>query len=259
MVKKPRSNGEDWKGLMYDPGLDGSNNIVEGIKTSYKLMMDVLKIGLPIASEALDPVLQSYIGHLVSYMTIGARTVQSQTHKQIASGAAGVVGVKHPLDGDISIAAATIKTAQSPTVLTGVNTASLAAAYDTKGNMGAHLILRGTDTGSNYDAESVQAAIAVLEEKGLHRVPIVIDCAHGNAWPKKDYNMQPKAYEAALDQIAADPAGPVRGVGIEMHLHEGNQSIKDIPLCKGVSITDPCVSLETYEKMLDYGKQVLTK
>jgi 3-deoxy-7-phosphoheptulonate synthase len=234
--EKPRTT-VGWKGYINDPHLDGSFAINEGLERARRLLLDLLELGLPTGTEFLDLLSPQYISDLVAWGAIGARTTESQTHRQLASGLSCPVGFKNGTDGGVQVAADAILAARAPHAFMGMTKMGMAAIFETRGNDDCHLILRGGRT-PNHDAAHVAAACAVLRAAGL-REQVMIDLSHGNS------RKQPaRQIEVAAD-VAAQVAGGERrivGVMIESHLEEGRQDlVPGRPLKRGVSITDACI------------------
>jgi 3-deoxy-7-phosphoheptulonate synthase len=234
--EKPRTT-VGWKGYINDPHLDGSFAINEGLEMARKLLLDVLAVGLPVGTEFLDLLSPQFISDLVSWGAIGARTTESQSHRQLASGLSCPVGFKNGTDGGIKVASDAIQAAQAPHAFMGMTKMGQAAIFETRGNADCHVILRGGKA-PNYSADDVNAACALLKAAGL-REQVMIDVSHANS--SKQHRRQIEVAAAVGEQIAA---GEVRisGVMIESHLEEGRQDIvPGQPLQRGVSVTDACI------------------
>ena len=238
--EKPRTV-VGWKGLINDPDLDGSFQINKGLKIARQLLLDVAELGLPAASEFLDTTIGQYYADLVSFAAIGARTVESQVHRELASGLSMPVGFKNRTDGDVQVAVDAIRSAGHSHWFPSLTKEGSPAILETRGNPHCYLILRGGNvSGPNYDANAVAAAKAVMEKGGL-TPNLVIDCSHGNS-NKKPEN-QPLVAETVAQQIAAGEKA-IRGVMLESHLVAGSQKQVDgQELVYGQSITDGCLSL----------------
>ena len=237
--EKPRTT-VGWKGYINDPRLDGSFRINEGLRKARQLLLDVAEIGLPAGTEFLDLLSPQFIADLIAWGAIGARTTESQSHRQLASGLSCPVGFKNGTDGGIKVAADAILAAQAPHAFMGVTKMGMAAIFETRGNDDCHVILRGGKT-PNYDAPHVEAACATLRAAGL-REQVMVDVSHGNS--SKAHQRQ---IEVARDVAAQVAAGDHRitGVMIESHLEEGRQDlVAGTPLKRGVSITDACISFD---------------
>lgn len=242
--EKPRTN-IGWKGLINDPELDGNNNINLGLRKARSLLLWLAELGLPVATEALDPITPQYISDLISWSAIGARTTESQTHREMASGLSMPVGFKNSTDGSLDSAVNAILAASSPHSFIGIDNSGQTALLHTRGNPDCHIILRG-GTKPNYDHKSVSECIDQLQQKKLSTA-IIIDCSHGNS--NKDYNNQPKVMQDVVGQILSGNQH-IKGVMLESHLKEGNQPL-GANLTYGQSITDSCISWEVTEKLLN--------
>ena len=235
--EKPRTT-VGWKGYINDPHLDGSFAINEGLERARALLLDVLALGLPVGTEFLDLLSPQFISDLVSWGAIGARTTESQSHRQLASGLSCPVGFKNGTDGGVKVAADAIQAAQAPHAFMGMTKMGQAAIFETRGNHDCHVILRGGKA-PNYGAADVQAACEMLEKAG-QRPQVMIDLSHANS--SKQHRRQIDVAQDVAQQIAAGDAR-ITGVMIESHLQEGRQDIVDgQPLTPGVSVTDACIS-----------------
>ncbi|MEM9478408.1 MAG: 3-deoxy-7-phosphoheptulonate synthase [Verrucomicrobiota bacterium] len=245
--EKPRTT-VGWKGLIMDPQLDGSNDIPGGLRMARKFLQDVIALGVPTATELLDPITPQYIADLICWSAIGARTTESQTHRQMASGLSMPLGFKNATFGSIGPAINAIKAATSEQTFLGVNDAGIASAVTTKGNPYCHIILRGGANGPNYDDASVAAAAAELESAGL-RTAVMVDASHDNSG--KDHERQPAVFLDTVAQSKVD-GSPVIGSMLESNLEGGNQKFPQPKedLKRGVSITDKCLDWATTEKLL---------
>lgn len=245
--EKPRTT-VGWKGLINDPHLDDSFHIEKGLKIARKLLIKFTSMGLPTATEALDPITPQYLAELVSWSAIGARTTESQTHREMASGLSMPVGIKNGTDGNIKIAINALKSVRMPHHFLGINQAGKIAKFDTKGNKYAHIVLRGGNGKPNYDQASITSCERELEGNGL-RKKIIVDCSHDNS--NKDHALQPQVLLDCVGQIRAGNQSIV-GFMMESNLFEGNQNIpEDLSQLKyGVSVTDKCMSWEMTEKCL---------
>jgi 3-deoxy-7-phosphoheptulonate synthase len=244
--EKPRTT-VGWKGLINDPGLDGSFDINRGLRLARGLLRDIAELGLPTGTEFLDTITPQYYADLVSWGAIGARTTESQVHRELASGLSVPVGFKNGTDGNVQIAIDAIRAARTQHHFLSVTKQGLSAIVTTRGNDACHVILRGSSTGPNYDTASIAAVVAKLEAARLPGV-VMIDCSHGNS--QKDYRRQPRVAHDIAEAVAAGSAAIV-GVMIEGHLVEGRQDLGTTPLVRGRSVTDACVSWETTVPMLD--------
>ncbi|MDF2690873.1 MAG: phospho-2-dehydro-3-deoxyheptonate aldolase [Gammaproteobacteria bacterium] len=245
--EKPRTT-VGWKGLINDPKLDNSFDINYGLKMARQLMADISQIGLPIATELLDTITPQFISDFVAWGVIGARTTESQIHRQLASGLSMPIGFKNGTDGNVQIAIDAILAANSPHHFLGVDRDATAAIIKTLGNQDCHVILRGSNNGSNYDERSIKKTAEHLKSAGLP-AHIMVDCSHGNS--RKDYKQQSQVARNLANQIAAG-SSLVSGVMIESHLIEDRQDLlKGKALRYGQSITDACISFEETIKLLD--------
>ncbi len=245
--EKPRTT-VGWKGLIMDPHLDGTDDIPEGLKRARRFLLEVIDLGVPTATELLDPITPQYIADLVCWSAIGARTTESQTHRQMASGLSMPLGFKNGTNGAITPAINAIKAAMQPQTFLGVGHDGLASAVRTKGNPDCHVILRGGDDGPNFGPEHVAAAEGLLVQAGLPRA-IMIDASHGNC--DKDHEKQPAVFRAVLDQRLRG-ASSIIGMMLESNLNAGKQAFPQAAgdLAYGVSITDPCIDWETTEGLI---------
>ncbi|KAI5309645.1 3-deoxy-7-phosphoheptulonate synthase [Ascosphaera atra] len=248
-LEKPRTT-VGWKGLINDPDIDESYNINKGLRIARQMYADLNSIGMPIASEMLDTISPQYLADLISLGAIGARTTESQLHRELASGLSFPIGYKNGTDGSLTVAVDAIGAAAHPHNFLGVTKQGLAAITKTAGNEHGFIILRGGTKGTNYDAENVKAAKADLAKKG-QRQRLMIDCSHGNS--SKNHLNQPKVAKCIADQMRAGEEG-IMGVMIESNIYEGNQKVpKEGPkgLQKGVSITDACINWEMTVDVLE--------
>ena len=243
--EKPRTT-VGWKGYINDPRLDGSFRINEGLRRARELLLQINAMGLPAGTEFLDLLSPQYISDLIAWGAIGARTTESQSHRQLASGLSCPVGFKNGTDGGVQVAADAVMAAAHPHSFMGMTKMGVAAIFETRGNPDGHLILRGGRT-PNYDAASVEAACAVLRKAGLPEL-VMVDCSHANS------AKQPRRQiDVAADLAAQIAAGDQRlvGVMIESHLQEGRQDLRPgQPLAPGVSITDACLGWADTEPVL---------
>jgi 3-deoxy-7-phosphoheptulonate synthase len=247
-LEKPRTT-VGWKGLINDPDIDESYKINKGLRISRQMYADLTAMGMPIASEMLDTISPQFLADLISLGAIGARTTESQLHRELASGLSFPIGFKNGTDGSLGVAIDAVGAAAAKHHFMGVTKQGLAAIFKTSGNDDGFVILRGGNKGTNFDAESVKATREALRKKGQTEV-MMIDCSHGNS--KKDHRNQPLVAQTIGDQIRAGETGII-GVMIESNINEGNQKVTaDGPaaLKKGVSITDACISWETTVEVL---------
>lgn len=235
--EKPRTT-VGWKGLINDPDLDSSFNINRGLKIARRLLLDIAELGIPTGCEFLDTISPQFIADLVSWGAIGARTTESQIHRELASGLSMPVGFKNGTDGSTQIAIDAIAAASHPHHFLSVTKQGISAIVTTRGNRECHLILRGSNKGPNYDSDSIRDASTLLERNNLPQ-GIMVDCSHGNS--SKDYSRQPLVAEALAEQVSKG-SDSICAVMIESNLFEGNQKT---PEAYGVSITDACISWET--------------
>lgn len=244
--EKPRTT-VGWEGLIYDPNLDGSHRIEQGIRIGRKLMLDINALGLPIAIEALDLISPQYLQDLVSWTAVGARTTESPTHRKLASGISSAVGFKNNVDGSLSVAVNAIRSASAVNTFISVTEQGNVAAFRTAGNPHCHVILRGGQS-PNYQAEFVADCEAELR-KAMIPENIMIDCSHGNS--QKKFKRQLDVMDDVAEQIVNGNRSII-GLMLESNLNEGNQPIPDdlSELAYGVSITDACIDWETTEKAL---------
>ena len=250
-VEKPRTT-VGWKGLVYDPHLDGSGNMAEGLHLSRRLMLDILETGLPIATELLQPLAAGYFDDLLGWAAIGARTSESQIHRELVSGLDLPVGFKNGTDGGLGIACDAMRSAEHPHQHFGIDDLGHPALLQTRGNPDTHLVLRGGHGAPNYDAASVAAARRALEKQGIAS-RIMVDCSHANSG--KDPLRQPAVLESVTEQrLAGDMS--LHGVMLESHLFDGCQPLSG-ELRYGVSITDGCLGWTATEQMLRLAAQRL--
>lgn len=242
--EKPRTI-TGWKGFINDPSLDNSFNMNEGLCLARQLLIDINNFGLPLASESLEPISPQYIADLISWTAIGARTTESQTHRELASGLSSPVGFKNNTDGNILVAIHAIKSSQHPHHFLGINNLGQTSIIATKGNPYGHLILRGGKDGPNYDKFCVNNALTLLRKAEL-RESIIIDCSHDNS--NKDYKNQPAVFFNCLQQII-DGNESIVGLMLESHLFAGRQDLsKDLRY--GISITDACIDFATTTQII---------
>ena len=245
--EKPRTT-VGWKGLVMDPHLDGSHDIAAGLRLGRTFLRDVLDLGLPTATEFLDPITPQYVADLVCWGAIGARTAESQTHRQMASGLSMPLGFKNGTDGSITTAINAIKAASQPHTFLGINLDGSASAIVTRGNPDCHVVLRGGSTGPNYSPAHIAQTEALLAKAGLPK-SILVDCSHDNS--AKQPERQPDVMRELLAQVAAGNPS-IMGAMIESNLGAGSQPFpqpKD-KLRYGVSITDACIDWATTERLV---------
>ena len=242
--EKPRTT-VGWKGLINDPGMDGTFDVARGLRIARHLLLDIVDIGLPVGCEFLEPTSPQYIADAVAWGAIGARTTESQVHRQLASGLSMPVGFKNGTDGNIQVAVDGVKAAAAPHVFFGMDDLGRGALVNTAGNEDCHVILRGGTHGPNCDAESVQATAAKLTAVGLSG-RVVIDCSHANSG--KDHVRQAQV-ASEVAQLVRDGL-PVSGVMLESFLVAGAQSPESRPLTYGQSVTDKCMDWTTTDSAL---------
>ena len=252
--EKPRST-VGWKGLINDPHLNGSFEIEEGLHIARRLLIDLAEIGLPLATEALDPISPQYLQDLISWSAIGARTTESQTHREMSSGLSCAVGFKNGTDGSLSVAVNAMKSVSHPHNFLGIDPDGHVATVRTAGNQYGHVVLRGGDGKPNYDSVNVAVCERALSEAGL-RPNIMVDCSHSNS--NKDPALQPLVAENVANQILEGNTSII-GLMIESNLHAGRQDIPDDPstLEYGVSVTDPCIDWPTTESTIRHLHDML--
>ena len=245
--EKPRTS-IGWKGFVNDPRMDDSFRIDEGILRARELLMQLAELGLPTASEALDPICPQYLSELISWYAIGARTTESQTHREMASGLSAPVGFKNGTDGGLEVAINAIQSAALPHGFLGVNQAGKTSVIRSTGNRHGHLVLRGGGGRPNYDTVSVRLAESSLERAKLP-LSIVVDCSHANSM--KDHALQPLVFNDCIHQVLEGNRSIV-GLMLESNLEAGNQPIpRDLSKLRyGVSVTDPCIDWRTTEEVL---------
>ncbi|MCK4503542.1 MAG: 3-deoxy-7-phosphoheptulonate synthase, partial [Desulfuromonadales bacterium] len=237
-----------WKGLINDPDMNGSHQISKGLGVARQLFSTITDLKLPIACEMLDPITPQYLSDMISWGAIGARTTESQTHREMASGLSFPVGFKNGTDGGLKIATDAMAAACREHSFLGINFEGRSSIVHTSGNPNVHIVLRGGDTAPNYYPEAVNKAAELLDKNQLPPA-IMVDCSHANSY--KDHNRQGEVLDNIIDQLGAG-SSPIVGVMIESNLNSGNQSIPDDleQLKYGVSITDKCVDWDTTVEML---------
>jgi 3-deoxy-7-phosphoheptulonate synthase len=254
--EKPRTT-IGWKGLINDPHLDGSQDIETGLKIAREILLEIVGMGLPAATEFLDPVVPQYIADLISWAAIGARTTESQTHREMASGLSMPVGLKNGTDGSLQTAIDAMGATRHPHSFLGINEDGVTSIVRTSGNPHAHVVLRGGRAKTNYDAESIRAAEEKLISEKLQPV-LMVDCSHANS--EKKFARQEDVWHSVIEQRVEGTRSLI-GLMAESHLNEGNQPIpaKLKDLRYGVSITDSCIGWETTERMLRWANETLEK
>lgn len=245
--EKPRTT-VGWKGLINDPDLDDSFHIEKGILLARELLLYVAELGLPAGTEALDPIMPQYLSELITWTAIGARTTESQTHREMASGLSTPVGFKNGTDGSLATSINALESVRHPHHFLGITQQGQSAVFRTRGNQHAHVVLRGGGGRVNYDAVSIAVAERQLAQANLP-TNIVVDCSHGNS--NKDPSLQPLVAENCVAQII-DGNRSIVGLMLESHLKPGNQPIpKDLTTLEfGVSVTDPCIGWDDTETLL---------
>jgi len=254
--EKPRTT-IGWKGLINDPQLDGSQDIETGLKIARRLLLAITGLGLPAATEFLDPIVPQYIADLITWAAIGARTTESQTHREMASGLSMPVGLKNATDGSLQVAIEAMSAARHPHSFLGIDQDGVTSIVRTGGNPDAHVVLRGGRARTNYDAASIRTAEEKLQAAGLPPV-LMVDCSHANS--EKQFARQEDVWRSVVQQRVAGTRSLI-GLMVESHLHEGNQPIPKNPadLRYGVSITDSCIGWEATERMLRWAHETLAK
>lgn len=252
--EKPRTT-VGWKGLINDPHMDDSFDIEFGLKQARELLLWISELGLPIATEALDPISPQYIGDLFSWAAIGARTTESQTHREMASGLSMPVGFKNGTDGSLLTAVNAMQAAKSGHRFMGINQQGQSALLQTSGNKDGHIILRGGGGKPNYDSLNVSLAEQALTKAGVEEV-LIVDCSHENS--NKDYSLQPLVAKDVFHQIIEGNKSII-GIMLESNLNEGNQSanLAIDELKYGVSITDACINWDTTNQLLSDADNIL--
>ena len=254
--EKPRTT-IGWKGLINDPHLDGTSDIEAGLKKARRLLLDLTGMGLPAATEFLDPIVPQYAADLITWAAVGARTTESQTHREMASGLSMPVGFKNGTDGSLQIALDAMQSARTPHSFLGIDQEGFTSIIRTTGNPVGHIVLRGGRTRPNYDAESIAEAEEKLRKSGLAEV-LMVDCSHANS--AKQHARQEEVWKSVIEQRAAGTRSLI-GLMVESYLEDGNQvfPVAREKLRYGVSITDACIGWDVTERMLRWGAEVLGK
>ena len=242
--EKPRTT-VGWKGLINDPELNGSHKVNEGIELARRILLEINNLGLPCATETLDPITPQYMADLISWSAIGARTTESQTHREMASGLSMPVGFKNGTDGGLNVALNAMKSALHQHHFLGINNDGVSSVIQTSGNQNVHLVLRGGNNGPNYDAVSVHIAADALASGGLPKA-IMIDCNHANSG--KDPSRQELVLRNTILQIK-DGNNSIIGTMIESNINGGNQPIS-AEMKYGVSVTDACLDWDNTRRIL---------
>ena len=254
--EKPRTT-VGWKGLINDPHLDGTYDIETGLKKARKLLLELTAMGLPTATEFLDPIIPQYTADLVTWAAVGARTTESQTHREMASGLSMPIGFKNGTDGSLQIALDAMQSARTPHSFLGIDQEGITSIIRTTGNSAGHIVLRGGRSRPNYDAESIREAESKLTEAGLPPV-LMVDCSHANS--AKQHSRQEEVWRSVIEQRTAGTRSLI-GMMVESYLNEGNQPFPRprSELRYGVSITDACLGWDVTERMLRSGAETLAK
>ena len=254
--EKPRTT-IGWKGLINDPHLDGSSDIETGLKTARRLLFELTSMGLPTATEFLDPIIPQYIDDLVTWAAIGARTTESQTHREMASGLSMPVGFKNGTDGSLQIVLDAMVSARTPHSFLGIDQDGVTSIIRTTGNPAGHVVLRGGRARPNYDAASLREAEAQLIAADLPPV-LMVDCSHANSG--KQHARQEEVWRSVIEQRLQGNRALI-GMMLESYLKEGNQPFPRSPaeLCYGISITDACLGWDATERMLRWAHEKLAQ
>ena len=254
--EKPRTT-VGWRGMILDPDMDGSYDIEKGIGIARRLLKDISEIGVPAGSEMLDPIIPQYISDFLSWAAIGARTTESQVHRNLASGLSMPVGFKNGTSGNLQLAVNAMKTAYQQASFIGINQSGGTAVFRTTGNDSCHIILRGGDSGPNYYEEDVEEAVMLMKKADIYSA-LVVDCSHANSGKK--FTRQRRVFRSVIDQILYGQKD-VAGVMLESNLFEGNQKIpSDVSRLKyGVSITDACIGWDETASLLMKAAESLRK
>lgn len=245
--EKPRTT-VGWKGFLFDPNLDGSDDMVAGLARARQLLLHINEMGLPAATETLDPITPQYLADLISWAAIGARTTESQTHREMASGLSMPIGYKNSTEGVLQVAIDAMEAARHPHTFLGVDKEGRTAVIRTRGNAWGHVVLRGGKARPNYDPASIDDACEQLRQAKLEPV-LMVDCSHANS--NKRHEQQEEVWNAMMAQRSAGNRAII-GMMVESNLHEGNQKIpQDLSQLRyGVSVTDACVNWETTARMM---------
>ncbi len=243
--EKPRTT-VGWKGLIYDPELNDSSDIATGLKTARQIMLEITRKGLPIATEILEPIIPQYIDDLISWTAIGARTTESQTHRQLTSGLSMPIGFKNATDGDINVAVDAIKTAAHEHSFIGITEDGKVGVFNTKGNEYGHMVLRGGNNGANYSSEYIAFTKEVMRKSGLNP-NIIVDCSHANS--AKNHKNQGKVVDSVIEQLKTGEDA-IKGIMLESHIEAGNQNINNDNLNPNISITDACIDWNETEELI---------
>jgi 3-deoxy-7-phosphoheptulonate synthase len=251
--EKPRTT-VGWKGLINDPHMDGSFDVEAGLRKARELLIYLTELGLPLATEALDPISPQYLAELFSWSAIGARTTESQTHREMASGLSMPIGFKNGTNGSLGVAINAMQSAESPHRFMGINRQGQVALIKTSGNPDGHVILRGGKQ-PNYDSVNIKECEQEISAQGI-KPSIVVDCSHGNS--NKDYNRQPLVAINVFNQILEGNKSII-GIMLESNLKAGNQS-SDLPkeeLAYGISVTDACIDFASTQQLFEQANEML--
>jgi len=245
--EKPRTT-VGWKGLINDPDMDGSHMISKGLGIARRLLSEITKMKLPVACEMLDPITPQYLSDMITWGAIGARTTESQTHREMASGLSFPVGFKNGTDGNVKVAVDAMKTALRPHSFLGINAEGKSSIVKTTGNNNVHIVLRGGEKKPNYFKEDIESVVKMLQENSLLD-SVMVDCSHGNS--RKDHTKQEGVLKNLVEQIQSG-SKHIKAVMIESNLYEGNQSIPvdKSQLKYGVSVTDKCIGWQDTERII---------
>ena len=252
--EKPRTT-IGWKGFIYDPERDNSNDMNRGLVEARRLLLGISELGLPCVTEFLDPIVPQYVADLVAWVAIGARTTESQTHRQMASGLSMPVGFKNSTDGSLQVAVDAMSAASHPHAFLGINSDGQSCVVRTTGNADTHIVLRGGGGKSNYSRADVAYTQVLMEDASAKSRPILIDCSHANS--SKDFSRQPQVFESVLGQFIGGTKS-ILGVMLESHLVEGRQALSE-NLTYGQSITDGCIGWESTEECILKAYELLGK
>ncbi|MGI9308407.1 MAG: 3-deoxy-7-phosphoheptulonate synthase [Gammaproteobacteria bacterium] len=252
--EKPRTT-VGWKGLINDPDMDDSFHVEKGIRAARELLLHLTDMGLATATEALDPIMPQYLGDLISWTAIGARTTESQTHREMASGLSTPVGFKNGTDGSLGVAVNALKSARQSHHFLGINQDGCTAVFQTRGNPYGHVVLRGGGGRPNYDSVSIKLCEDELKKAGLPE-KVVVDCSHGNS--NKDPSLQPLVARDCIEQIVNGNRSII-GLMLESNLKAGNQAIPEelAKLEYGVSVTDACIDWDSTEALVQQAASYL--
>ncbi len=252
--EKPRTT-IGWKGLIYDPDLNDSGDIEKGLRVSRELLCKIVNMGLPVGTEILEPIIPQYIADMIAWSAIGARTTESQTHRQLTSGLSMPIGFKNATDGSVHIAVNAIKSAASKHSFIGITEDGKASVFRTKGNKYAHMVLRGGENYPNYTSEYIAFTKVVMEKAGI-TPNIIVDCSHSNS--RKQPQRQLLVMRDIMEQLAAGETA-IRGTMLESNLLPGSQPINAFPIDPGISITDACIGWEETESIISEMYYALKK